>query len=112
MIILIKRTSQTFLELGLDIPKHGEPAYPLESYGDGWNESPSAKRQTFPFTQHPPILQSHVSLRNGQPPNGSKRNGQVSTPVQNDQISNIEENVIRNPAVDGIKPSHMVDTAF
>ncbi len=22
---------------GLDIPKHGEPAYPLESYGDGWS---------------------------------------------------------------------------
>ncbi|XP_029185177.2 putative ammonium transporter 1 isoform X1 [Acropora millepora] len=21
---------------GLDIPKHGEPAYPLDSYGDGW----------------------------------------------------------------------------
>ncbi len=21
---------------GLDIPKHGEPAYPLESQGDGW----------------------------------------------------------------------------
>ncbi|XP_022793779.1 putative ammonium transporter 1 [Stylophora pistillata] len=106
------RVSEEIELKGLDIPKHGEPAYPLESYGDGWNESPSAKRQTFPFTQHPPILQSHVSLRNGQPPNGSKRNGQVSTPVQNDQISNIEENVIRNPAVDVIKPSHMVDTAF
>lgn len=23
---------------GLDIPKHGEPAYPLESYGHGWVE--------------------------------------------------------------------------
>ncbi|XP_032222678.1 putative ammonium transporter 1 isoform X2 [Nematostella vectensis] len=22
---------------GLDIPKHGEPAYPVVSYGDGWN---------------------------------------------------------------------------
>ena len=21
---------------GLDIPKHGEPAYPVASYGDGW----------------------------------------------------------------------------
>ena len=23
---------------GLDIPKHGEPAYPWESYGHGWTE--------------------------------------------------------------------------
>ena len=25
---------------GLDVPKHGEPAYPYSSYGDGWGESP------------------------------------------------------------------------
>ncbi|KAK3697511.1 hypothetical protein QZH41_011278, partial [Actinostola sp. cb2023] len=25
---------------GLDIPKHGEPAYPLASYGDGWSQIP------------------------------------------------------------------------
>ena len=24
--------------LGLDIPKHGEPAYPAEAYGHGWGE--------------------------------------------------------------------------
>ena len=23
---------------GLDIPKHGEPAYPIEAYGHGWEE--------------------------------------------------------------------------
>ena len=39
-----------FFVLGLDIPKHGEPAYPLASYGDGWSESPSAPRQTLPFS--------------------------------------------------------------
>ena len=22
--------------LGLDVPKHGEPAYPSEAFGDGW----------------------------------------------------------------------------
>ncbi len=22
---------------GLDIPKHAEPAYPMDAYGDGWN---------------------------------------------------------------------------
>ena len=31
---------QTFA--GLDVPKHGEPAYPFSSYGDGWGESPPA----------------------------------------------------------------------
>lgn len=39
------------LSLGLDIPKHGEPAYPLSSYGDGWSESPSAPRHVFPYYQ-------------------------------------------------------------
>ena len=26
---------------GVDIPKHGEPTYPLDSYGDGWTEEPA-----------------------------------------------------------------------
>ena len=26
-----------FSVIGLDIPKHGEPAYPVASYGDGWS---------------------------------------------------------------------------
>lgn len=44
------RVSAEIEEKGLDIPKHGEPAYPLASYGDGWSESPSAPRQTLPFS--------------------------------------------------------------
>ena len=37
--------------IGLDIPKHGEPAYPVESYGNGW-EIPSEERKIpFPFYQ-------------------------------------------------------------
>lgn len=28
--------------IGLDIPKHGEPAYPAESYGHGWGETGDA----------------------------------------------------------------------
>ncbi|RMX43323.1 hypothetical protein pdam_00014952 [Pocillopora damicornis] len=98
--------------LGLDIPKHGEPAYPLDSYGDGWSSSTSAKRQTLPFTQSPTILPSHVSLRNGQHPNGSIHNGQAFNPVQNDQLTDVEENVIPNPAVDGNNSTPVVDTAF
>ena len=101
-----------FLDAGLDIPKHGEPAYPLDSYGDGWSSSTSAKRQTLPFTQSPTILPSHVSLRNGQHPNDSIHNGQAFNPVQNDQLTDVEENVIPNPAVDGNNSSPVVDTAF
>ncbi|XP_063960880.1 putative ammonium transporter 1 [Lytechinus pictus] len=35
----ILRVSPEMEMKGLDIPKHGEPAYPLESYGHGWAES-------------------------------------------------------------------------
>lgn len=106
------RVSEEIELKGLDIPKHGEPAYPLDSYGDGWSSSTSAKRQTLPFTQSPTILPSHVSLRNGQHPNGSIHNGQAFNPVQNDQLTDVEENVIPNPAVDGNNSSPVVDTAF
>ncbi|XP_027047257.1 putative ammonium transporter 1 [Pocillopora damicornis] len=34
------RVSAEIEQKGLDIPKHGEPAYPLASYGDGWSELP------------------------------------------------------------------------
>lgn len=106
------RVSEEIELKGLDIPKHGEPAYPLDSYGDGWSSSTSAKRQTLPFTQSPTILPSHVSLRNGQHPNGSIHNGQAFNPVQNDQLTDVEENVIPNPAVDGNNSSPVVDTSF
>lgn len=35
----ILRVSPEMEVKGLDIPKHGEPAYPLESYGNGWEEA-------------------------------------------------------------------------
>ena len=51
MFKIFEQLSKTvFFVLGLDIPKHGEPAYPLASYGDGWSESPSAPRQALPFS--------------------------------------------------------------
>ena len=27
-----------FFCIGLDIPKHAEPAYPAEAWGDGWGD--------------------------------------------------------------------------
>ena len=69
--------------LGLDIPKHGEPAYPLESYGDGWGsgESPAAVRQNFPFTTQLNII---GPVQNGHNP-GPVKNGE---PVQEKGVSN------------------------
>ena len=37
---------------GLDIPKHGEPAYPIASYGDGWTEE-----DHHPYLRNPPTVQ-------------------------------------------------------
>lgn len=38
-IVRIITSSVVFkLLVGLDIPKHGEPAYPAEAYGHGWGE--------------------------------------------------------------------------
>ena len=71
-----------FIILGLDIPKHGEPAYPLASYGDGWGsgESPAAQRQTLPFTTQVNIVNP---TQNGSP--APVKNG---APVQEKGISN------------------------
>lgn len=35
----------------MDIPKHGEPAYPLESYGDGWTEITAQAFKKLPYTK-------------------------------------------------------------
>ncbi|XP_071100410.1 putative ammonium transporter 1 isoform X1 [Haliotis cracherodii] len=37
-LIGILRVPEDLERKGLDIPKHGEPAYPMESYGHGWVE--------------------------------------------------------------------------
>ena len=57
--------------LGLDIPKHGEPAYPLASYGDGWGsgKSPATETMELPFT---------LQLKSASP-----HEGPSPTPVQN-----------------------------
>ncbi|XP_076114294.1 putative ammonium transporter 1 isoform X1 [Mytilus galloprovincialis] len=40
--VSLLRVSFEFEMKGLDIPKHGEPAYPAESYGHGWGETGDA----------------------------------------------------------------------
>lgn len=69
--------------LGLDIPKHGEPAYPPASYGDGWGsgESPTAQKQNLPFTTHANIV---GPTHNGHNPSPVK----IVAPVQEQGISN------------------------
>ncbi|KAJ7373671.1 ammonium transmembrane transporter [Desmophyllum pertusum] len=81
----------------LDIPKHGEPAYPLASYGHGWGSgSPSARRKSFPFNHNPSTQVNLDPVQNGTPlhnpapaPNGQPQvihvqNGQ---PQSNDNLS-------------------------
>lgn len=45
------RVSEEVEIKGLDIPKHGEPAYPVESYGNGWEPSSEEGKTSFPFYQ-------------------------------------------------------------
>ena len=85
--------------LGLDIPKHGEPAYPLASYGDGWGsgESPAAQRQNLPFTTQLNTV-------------GPTQNGHSPAPVQNG--TPVQEKGISNPGlvISDVPPT--TDTAF
>ena len=84
--------------LGLDIPKHGEPAYPLASYGDGWGsgESPAAQRQNLPFTTQLNIVNP---TQNGSP-----------APVKNG--APVQEKGISNPALVISDVQQTTDTAF
>ena len=78
---------------GLDIPKHGEPAYPLESYGDGWTEQP-VPLKTIPFVHKSTSQLNLAHLQNGS--------------------SNPKEKGVDNPAVivPVESPNTNTDTAF
>ncbi|CAG5130740.1 unnamed protein product, partial [Candidula unifasciata] len=58
---------------GLDIPKHGEPAYPLESYGHGYIE------QILIVAENGQLLSSDLGYPNGHTPDG-KDVGPYETP--------------------------------
>lgn len=46
----VLRVSEEIEIKGLDIPKHGEPAYPPLSYGNGWEQIPGGSGARFPPT--------------------------------------------------------------
>lgn len=72
---------------GLDIPKHGEPAYPLDSYGDGWSaETLSA--------QPLPYIHKSTSHLNIAPVNGHNQISPNGKGVANQGVV-----VVENPAV-------------
>lgn len=78
------RVSEEIELKGLDIPKHGEPAYPLDSYGDGWSaDSPSA--QHFPYYKS----NSHINL--------ATMNGHNQVAPKDKGISNPAVVVVENP---------------
>lgn len=76
-----------FLRLGLDIPKHGEPAYPLDSYGDGWS-SDSLSAQPLPYIHK---STSHLNIA---PVNGHNQISPNGKGVPNQGVV-----VVENPAV-------------
>lgn len=88
--------------LGLDIHKHGEPAYPLASYGDGWGSaaSPAAETNSLPFT---------IQLKFAPP-----HKGRSPTPVQNGQSNtpSSRDNVIANPGAVNENPKAGTNTAL
>ncbi|XP_068672479.1 putative ammonium transporter 1 [Montipora foliosa] len=77
---------------GLDIPKHGEPAYPLDSYGDGWTAD-SLSTQPLPC-MHKSTAQLSLVLMNSHnkvsPKSGSVSNSRTLA-VEN--VSPDQENV-------------------
>ncbi|CAH1780968.1 unnamed protein product [Owenia fusiformis] len=44
-LLKLHRVSEEIETKGLDIPKHGEPAYPAEAYGHGWETKGSALKE-------------------------------------------------------------------
>lgn len=73
--------------IGLDIPKHGEPAYPVESYGNGW-EIPSEERKIpFPFYQTSiTTFVNVIPTKNGQSKEPAMQHGQPGQAIyQNEQ---------------------------
>ena len=75
--IKVKFDLKFLLFLGLDIPKHGEPAYPLESYGHGWGSGkfPAAGAMELPFT-----LEFKTTSPHEDPGPKPVQNGQQSMP--------------------------------
>lgn len=66
---------------GLDIPKHGEPAYPLDSYGDGWGSEPtSAEPKQIPFVHKSTSQLNLAHIQNGHPSSTPKEKG-ISNPT-------------------------------
>ena len=63
--------------LGFGIPKHGEPAYPLESYGDGWG---SGKFPTAETLELPVTLQLKTTPSQGDPSPNPVQNSYPSMP--------------------------------
>lgn len=92
LFIILRLTNQLRvpeeIELkGLDIPKHGEPAYPLDSYGDGWSaETLSA--------QPLPYIHKSTSHLNIAPVNGHNQISPNGKGVANQGVV-----VVENPAV-------------
>ncbi|XP_076450086.1 putative ammonium transporter 1 [Babylonia areolata] len=95
------RVSEEMERKGLDIPKHGEPAYPLESYGHGHMER---VLRVLESGQLEYFMQGHVADESG--------NENSESDVQSKRVAGYETpevEVLRNNGV-GMKPEVMENT--
>ncbi|XP_067935200.1 putative ammonium transporter 1 isoform X2 [Watersipora subatra] len=57
------RVSEDIELKGLDIPKHGEPAYPSEAWGDGWGEFLQASHEGLGIQRQSKLESAPVSVQ-------------------------------------------------
>ncbi|KAL9955945.1 hypothetical protein ACROYT_G037351 [Oculina patagonica] len=117
------RVSEEIELKGLDIPKHGEPAYPPASYGDGWGSTTQLNlsylvpiHNGHPLRSPAPVQNghsngNHVTIQNGQ--NGQPRLNH--SPVQNSHPNTTasQENGIHNSGLVSVEEQGQeTETAF
>lgn len=74
-----------FCTPGLDIPKHGEPAYPLDSYGDGWSTETPPEAPKLPFIHKSNSQVNLAGVENGHTPSANPKGNVVG--VENPAVS-------------------------
>jgi hypothetical protein len=92
----LKSSVFSYAMSGLDIPKHGEPAYPLASYGDGWTNLPPGIPLSPNFLANLHVLGNAAEAGNGHVLNGTS-NGIKLKSIQSKRPN---EEGITNPGIE------------
>ncbi|XP_060080863.1 putative ammonium transporter 1 [Ylistrum balloti] len=79
---------------GLDIPKHGEPAYPVESYGHGWGEKGDTIKSM--IKDSTAVFSKTIEGENGGLPmmmdTQTKRSGDIMSMESSNSLSSVQTN--------------------